>query len=216
MEKITKCVKCDEEGYFIPDNEKICEKCSMDGCKKSKGNLNNDECLECSDSTTIIRNEKIISCKNCNKGYFMPDDDTNCKNCTINGCKECKGSSNDIECADCGDLIPIKINGKIKQCISCGDGYFVPDNGTNCQKCSLDGCKKCNGTLYNNECLECKGSINIIRNNKIILCNNCNEGYFVPDDRTSCQKCSLEGCIKCNGTYSNIMGPTIRPNSISY
>ena len=183
--------------------KKICEKCSMDGCKKCKGNLNNDECLECSGSTTIIRNEKIISCKNCNKGYFIPDDDTNCKNCTINGCKECKGSSNDIECADCGDLIPIKINGKIKQCISCGDGYFVPDNGTNCQKCSLDGCKKCNGTLYNNECLECKGSTTIIRNNKIILCNNCNEGYFVPDDRTTCQKCSLEGCIKCNGTYSN-------------
>ena len=33
---------------------------------------------------------------------------------------------------------------------------------------------------------------------------SCNQGYFIPDDdetKQNCMKCSLEGCIKCNGTY---------------
>ena len=34
----------------------------------------------------------------------------------------------------------------------------------------------------------------------------CNKGYFIPSDDFTlkdCQKCSLEGCAKCSGTYSN-------------
>ena len=34
----------------------------------------------------------------------------------------------------------------------------------------------------------------------------CAEGYFIPDDdqiSEDCQKCSLEGCITCVGTYEN-------------
>jgi hypothetical protein len=34
----------------------------------------------------------------------------------------------------------------------------------------------------------------------------CGEGYYIPDDDPSlndCQKCSLERCLKCSGTYEN-------------
>ena len=36
--------------------------------------------------------------------------------------------------------------------------------------------------------------------------DKCISGYYIPDDDPTlkdCQKCSLEGCIKCSGTYNN-------------
>ena len=202
-EKIIRCKSCDK-GYFVPDDDTICKKCSLDGCEICKGTNNNNECLKCNTSTTIIRNEKIIRCKSCDKGYFIPDDDTICKKCSLEGCIKCQGIFNNNECLDCGDLTAIKQNGKITKCIKCNNpGYFVPDDGTSCIKCSLEGCKKCKGNINNDECLECSTSTTIIRNNNIVRCKSCNEGYFVPDDDISCKKCSLEGCIKCQGSNKN-------------
>ena len=46
--------------------------------------------------------------------------------------------------------------------------------------------------------------INDLPNNPII--KKCDSGYFIPEDDSTlgdCQKCSLEGCIKCEGTYEN-------------
>ena len=34
----------------------------------------------------------------------------------------------------------------------------------------------------------------------------CDSGYYIPDDDPTlkdCQKCAIEGCIKCSGTYNN-------------
>ena len=42
----------------------------------------------------------------------------------------------------------------------------------------------------------------------------CDIGYFIPDDDKTfedCQKCSLEGCKKCNGTYIKIMNVLLVP-----
>ena len=56
----------------------------------------------------------------------------------------------------------------------CGNGYFIPDDDEthqDCQKCSLEGCQKCNGTYNKNECISCGNLQSIYRNNKIIKCN---------------------------------------------
>ena len=52
----------------------------------------------------------------------------------------------------------------------CGDGYFIPDDETlnDCQKCSLEGCQKCNGTYEKNDCYSCGSLQSIYNNNKII------------------------------------------------
>ena len=141
-------------------------------------------------------NSKLIKCE---EGYYLPDNSKKCEKCSIEGCKICKGKYNNDECIDCGSLLSIKENGKIIKCVDessdivpdtksiCDEGYFVPDYYTSCKKCSLEGCKKCKGTYYNNECLECNTSTAIIRNEKIIRCKSCDKGYFVPDDDTICK-----------------------------
>ena len=42
--------------------------------------------------------------------------------------------------------------------------------------------------------------------NSIRIAKICDSGYFIPDDDLTfedCRQCSINGCIKCNGTYEN-------------
>ena len=89
----------------------------------------------------------------------------------------------------------------------CDEGYFLPyDDKTfqDCQKCSLEGCIKCNGTYKNNECISCGKLESVYLNNKIIKCNNtCETG-----DEEKCLTCYEDKpeCKTCNIGYKLIDG----------
>ena len=202
--KIKQCLKCEEEGYFVPYNGTTCEKCSINGCKKCEGTINNNKCLECSTLSPIKRNGEIIQCYPCSSGYFIPDESSNCELCSINGCKQCRGPLEDIECLDCGDLIPIKQNGKIKQCLKCDEGYFLPDESSTCEKCSINGCKQCKGPLENIECIDCGDLTPVYEKGKIIECIKlCETG--IEEKCLTCNK-TLNKCSSCNIGYKLVNG----------
>ena len=90
----------------------------------------------------------------------------------------------------------------------CELGYFIPyDDLTleDCQKCSIDGCIKCNGTYEKNECLSCGDLLNIYdKNNKIIKCNiTCETG-----EEEKCLTCDKikNACSSCNIGYKLVNG----------
>ena len=107
----------------------------------------------------------------------------------------------------------IKLTDKVTDTIiknpkKCDPGYFIPyDDLTleDCQKCSLEGCIKCNGTYEKNECTSCGDLVNIFdKNNKIIKCNMaCMEG-----EEEKCLICDKEKniCSSCNIGYKLVNG----------
>ena len=105
----------------------------------------------------------------------------------------------------------------------CEDGYFLPIDGDQCQKCSIENCGKCLGTKTQNFCIFCLSGLNTVYDNDIIVschddsieencssfeangnkCINCKEGYFLAyfnENEQKCQKCGIENCEKCFGT----------------
>ena len=87
-------------GYFIPkDDETLenCLKCSIEGCDKCYGTLDNNECISCGDFDSVYDdNNKIIKCnKICETGeedkcLTCEGDTNNCGSCNI-GYKLVKG-----------------------------------------------------------------------------------------------------------------------------
>ena len=79
--------------------------------------------------------------ENCPFGYFLPDDDkSECIQCSILNCGECKGTKDNIYCN------------------KCKSEYFIPNdsiNKKNCEKCSLENCKECQGQKNDNICTLC-------------------------------------------------------------
>ena len=77
-----------------------------------------------------------------------------------------------------------------------------------CQKCSLEGCIKCNGTYEKNECTSCGDLVNIYDiNNKIIECNmTCETG-----EEEKCLTCDKVKniCSSCNIGYKLVNGTCI-------
>ena len=166
--------KC-KEGYFFPDDYDIidtetkCEKCSIKGCKKCKGNVNNNKCIDCGSLEPVYENGKITECKEhnynddtdnnesketskvtsvitCSKGYFLPDDYNTCKKCSLEGCEYCKGIYQKDECTDCGKLEPVYEFGKIIKCKK----YCEIGLEEKCLTCNYDKgeCNSCNDGYY--------------------------------------------------------------------
>ena len=88
---------------------------------------------------------------------------------------------------------------------TCGIGYFIPEEdetGKDCLKCSIEGCQKCHGTYYNNECTSCGYFTSVYQDNKIIRCDYiCETG-----DGEKCQICDQNDCISCNIGYILVDG----------
>ena len=97
-----------------------------------------------------------------------------------------------------------------RQLKTCDDGYFIPDDDTtfhDCQKCSLEGCKKCNGTYKNNNCYLCNYNlVSIYYNDKIIKCNH---SYEIGEEE-KCLTCDKDKDknenISCNIEYKLVNG----------
>ena len=148
---------------------------------------------------------ECLNNKTCKEGYYLPYDALtyeDCQKCSIEGCIECEGTYFYNECIQCNDnSISLYKHFKIADC-KCFEGYYLPyDDDINCKKCSVNNCKKCNGTKNYDECTDCRFWFkNIYENSKIVDCN-CYDGYYLPyDDDTDCKKCSVKHCKKCNGT----------------
>ena len=138
------------------------------------------------------------SCLTCNKGYYLPEDDSKiCKKCKIENCEKCYGNSIDNICTSClTSFIPFYENGIIKlcdpicqtgikekcltcdniknQCSSCNIGYYLPEDDISrkkCKICSIENCKKCYGNLDSDICESCLSSFfSLYENNKIKKC----------------------------------------------
>ena len=208
-EKINQCEKCNP-GYFLAnDSDKtICYMCQA-GCKNCFGNILNNICYECHYGYILFEGKCIKNCEigeyefcsscnsepgkndrcqTCNEGYYLPDYSTDkyfnkiCQKCPSN-CKKCSGNFTNPKCHECINEIYYLIN----------DECFLP----------------CQYYQMNFNCNECIDSDNFEIYSK---CISCNLGYYLPKNRkfdenyNKCQKCSMEGCISCEGNdiYSNI------------
>ena len=91
--------------------------------------------------------------------------------------------------------------------IICESGYFIPDDDSTCQKCSLEGCVQCSGTTKSNTCTDCGDFKSVIEGEKIIRCNDpnkpCEEG-----EEDKCLTCDTETneCKECNIAYKLVSG----------
>ena len=211
----SKSIEC-EEGYFLENEDDTqCTKCSVRGCKYCSGQYSNNKCSECkSDLLTIKKDGEIQFCKDkdsvfgniCGEGYyFINDGNARCEKCSVDSCIKCEGDSNGDQCLDCGDLITINRDGKIIKCLECDtNGYFVPDDTLTCEQCTIEGCNKCKGTTTDIECSDCGDLSPVKIGGKVKQCIYCDEGYFPPDETTSCQKCTIDGCEQCQGPIDDI------------
>ena len=169
-----KCKVCNE-GYFLAfykQNLQKCQKCDIENC---------EECF----GTRLS-----YVCTTCQKGYYIPQDDESrqsCKACSVKNCKECDGTKLVNYCYECKEnYTPIKVNNVITkcegcesgsnekcltcdnstgQCASCNEGYYLPSDDTNkekCQKCSVENCKICSGTIAFNTCETCLDNFNLV------------------------------------------------------
>ena len=90
---------------------------------------------------SILKGE---SKKECQPGYYLPDDDKECKKCTISNCEICKGNKINNICYSCEEnYIPFKENNKTESCESISElkNCLTRDNQTN--KCLI-----CNSAYY--------------------------------------------------------------------
>ena len=198
--------------------EEICilgekEKCKS--CKEEKG----------------IKNQ----CSECNEGYYLPIDKSpnlKCESCSkLENCISCNGTLNSPTCNKCEigfKLISNKCEkkscvigsnekcmsckDKSEECLSCNEGYFLPEDSTDktkCTKCQLDGCKTCSGNIMNNQCSECFKNPKI-KDGKIILCN----------DKEKTEHCSYfdknNNCIYCDKYYKLVDGECLLINNTFY
>ena len=115
------CQTCNE-GYFLPEDEKTqCKICDIDNCKECEGNLNYTKCSICEKDYILsgkkclkyceinedtqckkcnTEEEKIDQCLECNKGFYLPEDNnTHCQICSIQNCEICE-NDNCTKCLD--------------------------------------------------------------------------------------------------------------------
>ena len=166
-------------------------------------------------------NTNKINCLTCNYGYYLPltSDKKKCISCNqLEHCLNCYTSSNNVLCSECETNYILKnnkcekkeeevpdcttgsnekcktcnSNPKLKnQCQSCNSGYYLPSDGNklSCQSC---------GVIQN--CIECTGTINSVQ------CSNCNEGFFINNNRCDEIKgpCTLGTGEKCTSCKTEI------------
>ena len=232
------CNKC-QDHYFLQDlgEGKICEECS-EGCKTCTSE-SCSQCMEeykligdnCEKYCTIGSNLKCKTCdfnvknkcKDCNPGYYLPNDDildkSKCYSCGSN-CMSCYGNSNNHICTQCYYGYRLSNGECIKQCDlgyydycktcdtvipencgSCNDGYYLPIYYKRyCNYCGSYRIKKCHqNSDYNIIIDECYYDYILIRNSCVEKCDSTN--YW-----SNCLVCNeepdkLDQCKQCKNGY---------------
>ena len=90
--------------------------------------------------------------------------------------------------------------------VICEKGYFIPKDFLtlkDCQKCSLEGCAKCSGTVSNNICTDCGDLISVYENGKIIKCSVNTKSICDIGSEEKCLSCveNKNECQTCNIAY---------------
>lgn len=94
---------------------------------------------------------------------------------------------------------------------TCPEGFYMPTNDKNCQKCSIENCSKCSGDKKNNICLSCMKSFNPVfdRKKRITSCMKvCEIGQ-----NEKCLTCKKNVCGSCNIGYVLVKGNCILNHS---
>lgn len=204
--EIDKCGTC-LTGFYLPidsSSKKNCSYCGS-GCKICNGTFSIKTCTECWNDYMLYKGKCIKNCtisnhnnyckscnpepgKNdrclaCNEGYYLPTYSTDiyfnrkCTKCP-DYCKNCNGDYNNSICTSCiSDYYHLKNDKCVKNC-----KYL-----TLYTQCNKDFC-------FESEDLKTYAN-----------CTKCIEGYYLPkirridDNYNKCFKCSLPGCIRCEG-----------------
>ena len=154
--------------------------------------LDNKVCLPCNIIEHCIScyGEKDYTfCSLCDLGYELEENKCQKKivqNCVMGEKEKCK---------NCSYI-------QKDQCDSCNEGYFLPENEENknkCEKCDLDGCLQCFGTKKKHLCLNCKEGYKIIN-------GFCEEETCSIGENEKCASCRTEigrkkECLTCNVGY---------------
>ena len=204
--------KCEQKGccYNNKSKKKCFKPSCIDGCKKCKN---------------------LISCEECEEGYYITEDKTNCYNSLIdfyyiNGNTLKKGYQNCLKCnsSEINNVqnelyksISINMN-----CITCKDNYYQLNGTNNCYDTSFENegyylkdkiyypcdesCSTCSDKKNgdSNNCRSCDNT-----NKRLFLVeglNNCeNEnylGYYLDKNAKILKKC-YESCKKCKAPFEN-------------
>ena len=98
-----------------------------------------------------LTNKPLNPKKECNSGYYIPEDDSkleDCQKCSLEGCIKCSGTYKSNKCIDCGNLISVFENGKIIKCNNLSKNKNICDLGEEekCLTCveNKKECKTCN------------------------------------------------------------------------
>ena len=163
-----KCTSCKNENHVLQDGNCI-EECNEGYYEEEK------KCLKCSDFCKICQNSSI--CTDCYDGYFL--DENKCKKCSDN-CETCSkgpeenGNQNCISCNQNTSNKYLINDEKNHTCVEeCPQSTYLDEENKTCEKCS-DFCKKCENS---EKCLDC------------------NDGYYLDDNK--CKKCS-DNCQTCS------------------
>ena len=209
------CTIC-KLGFYFDDINKIC-----------KSNKENDELIYCKKART--------SCIECEEGYFLGEDSkcSNTQNCIESDkgkCLECKKNFFFAEDGKCTTTEHCKIaNDNLEApCDECQNGYYLNiryytclkienDDFINCKKAQYFGnfCEVCINNYYNNRsdhlCYD-----NTDENSEFYkcatteikgeICYECEEGYFLGEDRKcakieKCKRSEKSNCIECIEGY---------------
>ena len=233
------CKQCNEQYYLKTSGEtKYCSYCSY----KCKTCSNNGTCLNCMEGyklrdnnicefyCEIGNNTHCLSCdydvknkcKQCESGYFLPEEGTNyCYSCGAN-CISCYGEKfNNPVCTQCkygyklnnGKCVKICNLGynwdycktcdaeNVNYCGSCFDGYYLSNNNKNyCSYCGSYRIKKChqnsNGDIIIDEC---NSDYVIARNQCVEKCEN--NKYWSQCLVCNEEKDKIDECKQCKSGY---------------
>ena len=212
------CGSCNEEYYLATDDEykTFCYSCisKIQYCKNCFGTIDRATCTECK------------------KGYFL--------NTNKNRCEDLCGKYPADHCREC--------NHDTNECKVCYDGYYLPSDANykfKCESCPFR-CKKCHESNKQIVCTSCKDGEYPGYNdkNEIVSCNNkcvedkyscnicdpitndcvsCPDGYYIPTDALSKNKCKScydvskkTNCKVCKGTSEKIECIECKENYVLY
>ena len=182
------CVKTCPQGYYPNNENKQCDKCSVN-CASC---LILNKCDVCDNKFLMLKGTCTDKCPS---GYVQVNE--LCVECnTQKECVKCSKDNVDI-CVNCGDLILFE--GK---CINnCPETYRELSNKT-CEKC-LDNCKTCSQT---HTCDICTPGYYLYNESTCLL--KCPSGYVGINgkcetcDDSNCFTCDTnKECTKCNDSY---------------
>jgi hypothetical protein len=157
------CHSCEVENCDICNKTGTCDKCIYqyeifnNTCFKTCEIGENEKCRKC-DNTEL---EITVNCLICNEGYYLPNDSLNktiCYPCEF-GCADCYGNISEPICRSCKEEFKL-INGECikycklgsgefcltcndddnnQSCSSCNEGYYLPENILEREKCKICG-----------------------------------------------------------------------------